>query len=146
MTAEPRLSTPRLFPGKLFYPDEGSHILEECWNHLEDLSHSPGFSAKSPICQVAMLAFSEGLSRLNPSNWAPLATAEAPEKLAKIASNAAISRLRPIADGPNQWDMHRGSADTEGPSSLTGSMDGPESGPTSGLTDTCAGNPSASYT
>jgi hypothetical protein len=92
----------------------------------------------------AMLAFSQGLSRLSCDLWAPQPTAEAPEKLAKIANDAAISRLRPIADGPNQWIMHRSSAHTVGPGSLSSSIVGTESGPTTGLTDTCVaqGNPS----
>jgi hypothetical protein len=140
------VTRPRRFPGKLFYPDEASHILEECWNHLGDLGNSPGFSDKSPICQAAMLAFSKGVSRLNSSNWARLPTAEAPEKLAKIANNAAISRLRQIADGPNQWDMHRSSAGTDRSAHASVPMVGSESGPTSGLTDTCAGSSSPSHT
>jgi hypothetical protein len=93
---QPRLSSPRQFPGKLFYPDQASHVLEGCWNHLDDLRNLPGFSGKSPICQAAMLALSEGLSKLNQSQWVPLPAAEAPGKLAKIANDAAISRLRII--------------------------------------------------
>jgi hypothetical protein len=42
--------------------------------------------------------------------------------------------LRPVADGPNQWDMHRSSAFTVGTSSLGSSMDGTESVPGSGST------------
>jgi hypothetical protein len=67
-----------------------------------------------PNCQAAMLAFSEGLSKMDTSNWAPQPTAEAPETLARIADVGAHSRMRPIADGPNQWDIHRSSVDTEG--------------------------------
>jgi hypothetical protein len=98
---QPRLQLPRQFPGKLFYPDGASHIFEKCWQHLDDLGKMPGFSSKSQICQAAMLAFSEGLSHFSCSSWTPQPTAEAPGKLAKIANDAAISRLRPIADGPN---------------------------------------------
>jgi hypothetical protein len=137
-TFQPRFSKPRQFPGKLFYPDEASHVLEECWNHLDDMSTLPGFSGKSPICQAAMLAFSEGLSKLSHESWAPLPTAEAPEKLAKIANDAAISRLRPIADGPNQWEFHRSSGGTVGSTSLSAPTVGPELGPGSGSTGTCA--------
>jgi hypothetical protein len=78
------------------------------------MSTSPGFSGKSPICQAAVLAFSEGVSKMDASKWAPQPTAEAPEKLARIADVAAHSRIRPIADGPNQWDMHRSSAGRAG--------------------------------
>jgi hypothetical protein len=89
-----------------------------------------------------MLAFSECLSHFAPcKNWASLPTADAPGKLAKIANDAAISRLRPIADGPNQWDIHRSSVVTVG-SPIAGSpMVGTELGSTSGSMDTCAGNP-----
>jgi hypothetical protein len=75
---QPRLSKPRKFPGRLFYLNEATHIFAECWNHLDDLSSSPGFSGKSPICQAAMLAFSEGLSKLVHESWAPQPTAESP--------------------------------------------------------------------
>jgi hypothetical protein len=109
-TFQPRHSMLRKFPGKLFYPDGASHIFEACWNFLDDMSRSPGFSGKSPICQVAMLA----LDTLDTSKWAAQPTAEAPEKIAEIANDAAYSRLRPVADGPNQWDMHRSSAITVG--------------------------------
>jgi hypothetical protein len=135
---QPRLSKPRTFPGKLYYPDEASHIVHECCDHLDDMSSSPGFSGKSPICQAAMLAFSEGLSKFVLNLWAPQPTAEAPEKLAKIADDAAISRLRPVADGPNQWDIHRGSGSTDGFTSLSVPIAGPESGPGSRETGTCA--------
>jgi hypothetical protein len=93
---QPRLSMPRIFPGKLFYPDGASHIFEECWQHLGNLGSMPSFPTKSPICQAAMLAFSEGLRHLSSESWIPQPAAEAPEKLAKIANNAAISRVRPI--------------------------------------------------
>jgi hypothetical protein len=111
-TFQPRQKMPRRFPGKLYYPDEASHIFEVSWNHLANLGSMPGFGNQSPVCQTAMLAFSEGLRRFPCDTWEPLPTADAPEKLAKIANDAAISRLRPIADGPNQWDMPRSSAHT----------------------------------
>jgi hypothetical protein len=144
-TFQPWLSMPRKFPGKLYYPDDATHIFTECWNHLDDLSSSPGFSGKSQICQAAMLVFSAGLSKLVHESWAPQPTAEAPEKLAKIAYDAACSRLRPVADGPNQWDMHRSSVVTDGPGSLSSSVAGPESGPGSGLTGTCVASRNPSY-
>jgi hypothetical protein len=118
-TFQPRLTMPRQFSGKLYYPDAASHVFGECWQHLDDLSAMPSFYSKSPICQAAMLALSEGLSHLTcGSTWFPQPTAEAPEKLAKIANNAAISRVRPLADGPNQWDIHRSSVATVCQSSL----------------------------
>jgi hypothetical protein len=57
----------RRFPGRLFHPDEATHIFTKYWNHLTDLSSHPDFSKESPICQAEMLRFSEGLSRLRHS-------------------------------------------------------------------------------
>jgi hypothetical protein len=74
----------------------------------------------------------------------PQPTAEASEKALGIARDAAISRLRPIADGPNQWEVCRSSTATDGPTSLSGSAVGTESIPGLGSTDTRAtcGRPS----
>jgi hypothetical protein len=129
---------PGQFPGKPYYPDGASHIFEECWQHFDDLGQMPSFSSKSPICQAAMLAFSEGLSHYSCDSWAPLPAAEAPPKLTKIANDASISRLRPIADGPIQWEMHRSSADTVCQSSLGLSI-GSDLGAGTGSMGTCAG-------
>jgi hypothetical protein len=114
------------------------YVGRSSWDQLDDLSASPWFSDKSPICQAEMLRFSEGLRRLKHDTWAPQPTAEAPEKSARIADVAAFSRLRPIADGPNQWDMHRSSAFTVGPALASGPVIGTESVPGSGSTGTCA--------
>jgi hypothetical protein len=72
----------------------------------------------------------EALQRFDCSSWETLSTADAPEKLAKIARDAAISRVPPIADGPNQWFMHRSSADTGGSGvAMVGTESSPLSGP-----------------
>jgi hypothetical protein len=98
-TFQPRHKSPRLFPGKLFYPNEASHIFQLYWDHMADLSSHPAFKNETPICQAAMLAFSEGLRHYNCETWETLPVADAPGKFAKIANDSAISRLRPIADG-----------------------------------------------
>jgi hypothetical protein len=135
---QPRLSKPRQGPGELFYPDAASHILEESWNFFGDLSKMPSFSSRSPICQAAMLSFSQGLSQYPcADSWIPHPAAEAPGKLAKIATYAAISRVRPISDGPDQWEMYRKGTYTVGSGSLSSPIAGPESGPTTGETGTC---------
>jgi hypothetical protein len=139
----PRSSRPRQEPGELYYPDGASHLLEESWQFFNDLSQMPSFSSKSQICQVAMLSFSQGLNRYPCSDaWIPHPAAEAPGKCAKIATNAAISRVRPISDGPNQWEMYRSSTYIVCQSSL--GLSGTELAPGLGLTDTCVaqGNPS----
>jgi hypothetical protein len=139
---QPRRKSPRQFPGTLYYPDEASHVFEQCWNQLGDLSQVPGFAQCSPICQQAMCTFSAALRQYDCRSFETLPTADAPGKLAKIAQDAASSRVRPVADGPNQWEMHRSSADTVcQPSSGSTST---ESSPGLGSTDTCVaqGSPS----
>jgi hypothetical protein len=135
---QPRLSKPRQGPGELFYPDEASHILEESWNFFGDLSKMPSFSSRSSICQAAMLSFSRGLSQYScADSWIPHPCADAPGKLAKIATYAAISRVRPISDGPDQWEEYRKGTYTVGSGSLSSPMAGPELDPTTGETGTC---------
>jgi hypothetical protein len=146
VTFSPRLAKPRVFPGKLYFPDEATHIITAAWKQFEDLSAMPGFSDKSPICQAEMLKFSEGLCRLNHQSWHPQPTAEASEKSARIAEDAAVSRLRTVADGPNQWEMHRSSAATVGLSTPGSAMVGTESVPGSGSTGTCATSRRPPYT
>jgi hypothetical protein len=144
---QPRLSRPRLGPGELYYPEIASHILEETWNFFGDLSQMPSFPSRSPICQAAMLSFSRGLRQYPcADSWIPHPCAEAPEKLMKIASYAAISRVRPISDGPDQWEMYRKGTYTVGSGSLSSPMAGPELGPTTGSTDTCEGQSFPSQT
>jgi hypothetical protein len=139
-TFQPRQNTPRSKPGKLHYQDEASHVFQAFWDHLGNLPPAPGFGDCSPVCQQCMVQFSGALStRYDCRGWDTLPVADAPEKLARIAKDAAISRVRPIADGPNQWVMHRSSTVTGGPaSSSDGSIVGTESHPTTGSTGTCA--------
>jgi hypothetical protein len=90
VTFNPRSGNPRKFPGRLFYPDEATAIMMDCWNHFEDLSASPGFSNKTPICQAEMMHFSEALCRLDHSTWYPQPTAEADEKSARFAEDSCV--------------------------------------------------------
>jgi hypothetical protein len=140
----PRKASKRIYPGRLFYPDEASHIIERYWNHLCDLPSHPNFSQESPICQERMTIFSQAMRKFKrTTDWAPQPAAEAPEKCLRIAQDAALSRLRPIADGPNQWEMHRSSADSDGSGEA---MDGAESSPGLGLTDTSVARSNPSQT
>jgi hypothetical protein len=137
---QPRMNFPRPKPGTLYYPDEASHVFQDFWNHLGDLPAAPGFDQLSPVCQECMAQFSQVVSsRYDCSDWETLPVADAPEKLATSAKNAAISRVRPIKDGPNQWELHGLSAVTVGSaSSPDGSIAGTESHPTTGSMGTCA--------
>jgi hypothetical protein len=73
----------------------------------------------------------------------PQPCAEAPEKGLRIAQEAAQSRVRPVADGPNQWEVCRSSRVTDGSGVA---MVGTESSPTLGLPDTYAAGGSPSLT
>jgi hypothetical protein len=136
-TFKPRKTSPRKYPGRLSYPTEASHIFENYWNHLTKLDEHPGFGSESPICQERMVQFSRALAKLRHKNWTPLSTAEAPEKSLHVASDEALSRLRPIPDGPDQWSLCRSSTVTDGLSSQGSSVVGSESVPGLGLTGTC---------
>jgi hypothetical protein len=50
-TFKPRKTSPRKYPGKLYYPAEASHIFEKYWNYLTNLDEHPDFASESPICQ-----------------------------------------------------------------------------------------------
>jgi hypothetical protein len=139
---KPRDESPRKYPGRLYYPDEFSHIVHKYWNYLFNLPIHPDFVNESPICKERMTMFSEALRKFKRTkNWAPQPCAEAPDKGLRIAQEAACSRVRPIADGPNQWEVCRGCTITEGSGVA---MVGTESSPTLGSPDTCVaqGHPS----
>jgi hypothetical protein len=111
-TLKPRKSSPRKYPGKLFYPTEASHIFEKYWDHLTRLDEHPDFASESPLTKERMVQFSRVLSKLRTKNWTPQPTAEAQDKSLQVAQEAALSRLRPIPDGPDQWALRRSSTGT----------------------------------
>jgi hypothetical protein len=126
---KPRDESPRKYPGRLYYPAQFSHVMEKYWTHLFDLPSHPDFKDESPISKERMTIFSEGLrSFKRTKNWQPQVDTEAPEKGLRIAKEAATSRVRPIADGPNQWDMCRSSTVTGGPTGPSGTESSPLSG------------------
>jgi hypothetical protein len=99
---QPRKGSPRKVPGKLFYAKEVSHIFEKYWDYLPDLSSHPDFASESTVCQERMVQFSMALAKLRHKNWTPQSTAEAQQKDCQVDEDAALSRLRPIPDGPDQ--------------------------------------------
>jgi hypothetical protein len=110
---QPRKKRPRQYPGQLFYPAEHSHIFEKYWDHLENLEGHPEFSQESEFTQGCMKYFSSALPRLNVADFTPRVSAEAKQSDLEAAEDAAVSRLRPIQDGPDMWELHRGSAATD---------------------------------
>jgi hypothetical protein len=141
---KPRKASVRKYPGRLFYLNEASHGIEKYWNHLFNLPSHPDFANESLICHERMTIFSQALRKFKrTSNWAPQPAAEAPEKSLQIAQDAALSRLRPIADGPNQWELHRSSANTDGSGAA---MVGTESSHGLGVPDTSVARSNSSQT
>jgi hypothetical protein len=142
---KPRSESVRRFPGRLYYPDQFTHVFQKYWKHLFNLSSHPDFVDKSPICKERMTIFSEAMRKFKRTkNWAPQPCAEAPEKGLRIAQEAAQSRVRPIADGPNQWEVCRSSTVTVAASQS--GMVGTGSSPTLGSLDTRAARSSPSLT
>jgi hypothetical protein len=113
----------------LFYPTEASHIFQKYWDYFPKLDDHPDFASESPICQERMVQFSRALTKLRHKNWTPKPTAEAQEKDLQVAEEAALSRLRSIPDGPDQWALCRSSTVTVGVSSTGNPVVGTESVP-----------------
>jgi hypothetical protein len=65
---EPPKSSPRKYPGKLFYPTEASHIFEKYWGYLKRLDEHPDFASESALCKERMVQFSRALSKLRTKN------------------------------------------------------------------------------
>jgi hypothetical protein len=105
---QPRKRTPRLVPGQLYHPAEYSHVLEKYWNHLPNLCEHPDFAKEPLFCQGQMDRFSEALSTMDLSGFAPLVSAGGSDKAVQVTEEAAISRLRPIQDGTDFWGLRGG--------------------------------------
>jgi hypothetical protein len=145
---QPRSATPRLEPGRLYYPASATHIVTKYWNYLDNPLRHPDCN-EWEFTKNAMSYDAEALCHMNLSSYEPAVDVEAPEKSLRIATNAALSRRKPIQDAQDCWKP-QGNApeecDTVGPSSLTGSVDVVGSAPRLGLTDTCVAQGNHSYT
>jgi hypothetical protein len=100
---QPRLKGPRTEPGQLFYPAEYSHVFEKYWQYLDKPETHPELSQASPFTQECMTQYSVSLGQLNCDSFEPLVHAEAKDSDIGIATEAAMSRLFPIQDGPDLW-------------------------------------------
>jgi hypothetical protein len=98
--------------GELYYPAEFSHVFEKYWDFLPNLEGHPGFSEESPYCREQLARFSRTLSGMDLSNFEPRPSVENKDRDVKIALDASISRLLPIQEGDDQWEVHRSSAVT----------------------------------
>jgi hypothetical protein len=98
--------TTRNSRAKLFYPTEASHVFEKYWDYLTRLESHPDFASESPYCQEHMRKFSQDLAAMRHKSFVPKPAAEAMPSDLEIAEDAALSLLRPIPDGPDQWEVH----------------------------------------
>jgi hypothetical protein len=102
---QPRLKSQRETPGPLFYPAEYSHVFEKYWDNIDCQLNHPVFSQESPFTQACMRLYTTALSSLNCADFTPQVHAEAEDSDVRTATDAAISRLLPIPDGPDLWSI-----------------------------------------
>jgi hypothetical protein len=105
-TFQPRAAKPPQAPRNLFYPNEFSQTMENYWDSLHCLDQHPDFSNQSDYCQRHMSLFSQAISSMpRLDNLEPKPVAEATQADVDISDDAAISRLRPIQDGLDFWQI-----------------------------------------
>jgi hypothetical protein len=92
------------------FHQEYSHVFEKYWDYLPCLNQHRDFSSESSYCQEHMMLFTCALSSYCLDGFEATPAAEANQSDLEIAEDTAISRLRPIQDGPDQWMEHRSSA------------------------------------
>jgi hypothetical protein len=97
---------PRQDPGYLYYQNEFCHVFEKYWDFLPCLNQYPDFAAESEYTRRSMMLFSRGMSWMAHGTFELRPSAEAPDKAVLVAEHAAVSRLRPIQDGPDCWEEH----------------------------------------
>jgi hypothetical protein len=135
---QPRSATPRKEPGQLYYPALATHVVTKYWDCLDNPLRHPDCN-ESEFTKNAMGYYAEALSHMGLKSYEPKVDAEAPEKSLRIATQAALSRRKPIQDAHDCWNP-TGDApeecDTEGIGSQTCAM-GTESDSTTGSTSTC---------
>jgi hypothetical protein len=104
-------------PGTLYYPEEVSHVRQEYWDYLTCLDQHPKFAQESEFTQARMRSFSAALSNMTaPQSIKTLPLGDAQPWIQKAIEEAAFSRLHPIYDGLDHWEVylaeHRSSAGT----------------------------------
>jgi hypothetical protein len=126
-------------PGQLYYPASATHIVTKYWDYLDNPLRHPDCN-ESEFTKNAMGYYAEALSHMNLSSFEPAVDSEAPDKSLRIATQAALSRRKPIQDAQDLWEPRRESA--VGPTSLSDPI-GTGLAHRLGSTDTCVaqGNP-----
>jgi hypothetical protein len=84
------------------------------------LDQHPDFSSQSPYPQQHMALFSQAFAAMTLDEFTPQPAADAKQTDLEISKDAALSRLRPIQDGPDLWQEHRSSAATDSGGSAPG--------------------------
>jgi hypothetical protein len=95
-----------------------------------------------------MSYYAEALSHMDLKSYEPAVDSEAPDKSLRIATQAAVSRRKPIQDAQDYWGP-QGHAPEECATGGLGSQTSPiepDSAPRLGLTDTCVAQGNPSYT
>jgi hypothetical protein len=84
--------------------------------------------------------YAEALSHMDLRSYEPAVDSDAPDKSLRIATQAALSRRKPIQDAHDCWNPTGHAPEecvTAGSGSLSSPIAGTESDPTTGLTGTC---------
>jgi hypothetical protein len=105
---QPRLKRPRTEPGQLFYPAAYSHVFEKYWDHLDDPKSHPEWSQESDFIQECMAQYSAAMGQMNTEDFTPLVDPETKQRRLIIAQEAAVSRLCPIQDAYDFWNLNGG--------------------------------------
>jgi hypothetical protein len=100
---QPRSAAPRSEPGQLYYPASATHIVTKYWAYLGNPLRHPECN-ESEFTKNAMRYNAEALSYMNLSSYEPAVDADAPEKSLRIATQAALSRRKPIQDAHDCWN------------------------------------------
>jgi hypothetical protein len=96
----------------LFYPTEAYDIFEKYWDYFPNINDHPDFTSESQVCQERMMQFSRALAGMRHKSFEPKSVAEAGKSSLRMSEDAALSRLRPVPDGPCQWEAYGSSTDT----------------------------------
>jgi hypothetical protein len=134
-TFQPKLSKPRVTPGSLFFPAEYTHIMQECWEYLDDPTKHPDVKVDAPYFPYIQ-QYTAAVSVMDFSEFEPQPADIAPEKSQRVAQQAALSRRCMVQDACDYWGSPQDQAQEESVTDSYGfapAQDGHN-------VDTCAGD------